>query len=171
MVPDLSEQALPPPPKRRQSSVSESGNKRPRLSTEGSHDGKNDQVMADAATDQRTERRKSGQLEERKRGQRLFGALIGTLSQSSSSTAQKRRADIERKQQTKLKQQAEEYDETKRKRLEELMIIRRQEQKKFDKQSVRCFDRRPRRQLAKFLTDAYSSLQSPSNGALLTDRD
>jgi len=76
-------------------------------------------------------------VEERKRGQRLFGALIGTLAQSSSSTAQKRRADIEKKQQAKLKLQAEEYDEKKRKRFEDLMAIRRQEQKKLDKQSVR----------------------------------
>lgn len=77
-------------------------------------------------------------MEERKRGQRLFGALIGTLSQSSSSTAQKRREDIERKQHAKLKLQAEEYDEKKRKRYEELIAIRRQEQRKYDKQSVRC---------------------------------
>jgi len=44
--------------------------------------------------------------------------------------------DIEKKQQAKLKLQAEEYDEKKRKRFEELMVIRRREQKKFDKQSV-----------------------------------
>jgi hypothetical protein len=37
--------------------------------------------------------------EDRKRGQRLFGGLLGTLSQSSSSAAQRRRADIEKKQQ------------------------------------------------------------------------
>ena len=76
-------------------------------------------------------------MEERKRGQRLFGALLGTLSQSSSSTAQKRRIDIERKQQAKLKLQAEEFDEKKKERLEALMAIRRREQKKYDKQSVR----------------------------------
>lgn len=75
-------------------------------------------------------------MEERKRGQRLFGALLGTLSQSSSSTAQKRRTDIEKKQQAKLKLQAEEYDEKKKQRLEALMVVRRREQTKFDKQSV-----------------------------------
>lgn len=75
-------------------------------------------------------------MEERKRGQRLFGALLGTLSQSSSSTAQKRRTDIERKQQAKLRVQAEEYDEQKKQRLESLMAVRRKEQKKYDKQSV-----------------------------------
>jgi len=75
-------------------------------------------------------------LEERKRGQRLFGALLGTLSQSSSSTAQKRRTDIERKQQAKLKLQADEFDEKKKQRLDAVMDFRRREQKKYDKQSV-----------------------------------
>jgi pinin/SDK/memA/ protein conserved region len=86
--------------------------------------------------DSPTDRRKSGQLEERKRGQRLFGALLGTLSQSSSSAAQRRRADIEKKQQAKLKLQAEEYDQKKKKELEELTALRKQEQRKFDEQSV-----------------------------------
>lgn len=75
-------------------------------------------------------------MEERKRGQRLFGALLGTLSQSSSSTAQKRRSDIEKKQQAKLKLQAEEQDEKKKQKLEALLVVRRREQKKFDKQSM-----------------------------------
>lgn len=40
---------------------------------------------------------------ERKRGKRLFGSLLGTLSQSTSpGAAQKRRADAERKQRDKL---------------------------------------------------------------------
>ena len=78
----------------------------------------------------------SGQIEERKRGQRLFGALLGTLSQSSSSTAQRRRTDIEKKQQAKLKLQAEEHDEKSKQRLEALMEVRRREQKKYNKQSV-----------------------------------
>ena len=115
------------PAKRRQSSISEGGSKRPRLSAEASHS------RQDAGT---PSRRKSEQVEERKRGQRLFGALLGTLSQSSSSTAQKRRADIEKKQQAKLKLQAEEYDEKKKQQMEALNVVRRQEQKKYNKQSV-----------------------------------
>ena len=75
-------------------------------------------------------------MEERKRGQRLFGALLGTLSQSSSSTAQKRRTDIEQKQQAKLKLQADEFDEKKRQQVDKLMDFRRREQRKYDKQSV-----------------------------------
>lgn len=138
VVPESTEQDPLTPFKRRQSSTSESGSKRARLSIGASHDGKDEHTSAAAPVDQRLERRKSGQVEERKRGQRLFGALIGTLAQSSSSTAQKRRADIEKKQQAKLRLQAEEYDEKKKKRFEDLMVIRRQEQKKFDNQSVHC---------------------------------
>jgi hypothetical protein len=74
--------------------------------------------------------------EERKRGQRLFGALLGTLSQSSSSAAQKRRADIEKRQQDKLKLQDEEYGEKKRKRREELVSQRKLQQKDFDREAV-----------------------------------
>lgn len=88
------------------------------------------------ASNRLPDRKRNGQLEERKRGQRLFGALLGTLSQSSSSTAQKRRTEIERKQQAKLRLQAEEHDEQKKQRMESLMAVRRKEQKKYDKQSV-----------------------------------
>ncbi|KAL8938369.1 MAG: hypothetical protein Q9211_003244 [Gyalolechia sp. 1 TL-2023] len=120
--------------KRKISSFSEEGSKRPRLDTESSPN-RSETPHPTAASDRPADRRKSGQLEERKRGQRLFGALLGTLSQSSSSTAQKRRTDIERKQQAKLRVQAEEYDEQKKHRLESLMALRRKEQKKYDKQS------------------------------------
>lgn len=134
IVPEMDHQPLHSPSsgKRRGSSFSQDSSKRPKLSSESTHD----RVDPATATDRISDRRKSGQLEERKRGQRLFGALLGTLSQSSSSTAQKRRTDIEKKQQAKLKEQAEEYDEQKKQRLESIMAARRKEQKKYDKQSV-----------------------------------
>ena len=75
--------------------------------------------------------------EERKRGQRLFGGLLGTLSQSSNS-AQKRRADIERRQQDKLKLQYEELDEQRKKKKDELVAIRWKEKRLFEEESV-CF--------------------------------
>lgn len=131
-------QSRSPTLKRRQSSFSEERGKRRRLS----HDEPNDREDSAASPptaplDRALDQRKSGQMEERKRGQRLFGALLGTLSQSSSSTAQKRRTDIEKKQQAKLKLQAEEQDEKKRQKREALMVIRSREQVKYDKQSVR----------------------------------
>jgi hypothetical protein len=75
-------------------------------------------------------------LEERKRGQRLFGAVLGTLSQSSSSTAQRRRADIEMKQQAKLKLQMEAHDEKLKVELDRLKAVRTRKQEEFDERSV-----------------------------------
>ncbi|KAL8901112.1 MAG: hypothetical protein Q9207_005364 [Kuettlingeria erythrocarpa] len=121
--------------KRKASSASEERSKRPKLDTETSPSNA-EAARPPTASDRLQDRKKSGQMEERKRGQRLFGALLGTLSQSSSSTAQKRRTDIERKQQAKLRSQAEEFDEKKKQRLEALMIVRRKEQEKYDKQSL-----------------------------------
>ncbi|KAK4690653.1 hypothetical protein P7C71_g6184, partial [Lecanoromycetidae sp. Uapishka_2] len=109
--------------KRRQSSVSEDRPKRPRFNEEDGNE--NGQASAASPPNRRpveriSERRRSGQVEERKRGQRLFGALLGTLSQSSSSTASNRRSEIEKKQQAKLKLQAEEETEKKRLKKEAL---------------------------------------------------
>ena len=122
--------------KRRPSSLSEESNKRIRMEDGNSHDRGDSIVQTPVIQDRPVEKRKSGQLEERKRGQRLFGALLGTLSQSSSSAAQKRRVDIEKKQQAKLKLQAEEYDEKNKQKLDALLEVRRREQIKYSKQSV-----------------------------------
>ncbi|KAL8855000.1 MAG: hypothetical protein Q9221_000196 [Calogaya cf. arnoldii] len=121
--------------KRRNSSFSEQSSKKPRLASEI---GRNQTETSHTSTEpaRLSDRRRNGQLEERKRGQRLFGALLGTLSQSSSSTANKRRTDVEKKQQAKLRLQAEEHEEQKKQRLESLMAVRRKEQKKYDKQSM-----------------------------------
>ncbi|PWY69150.1 hypothetical protein BO70DRAFT_365967 [Aspergillus heteromorphus CBS 117.55] len=77
--------------------------------------------------------------EDRKRGQRLFGALLGTLSQSgpSNNAAQKRRADIERRQQDKLKLQDEAYGELRRRRREEKEQGRRREQRVYEGEVMR----------------------------------
>jgi len=137
-VPESAEQ-IPSPsrlPKRRQSSPEDERAKRQRLSDDLSRNGQDATKNKHTPTDDKSDRRRSGQIEERKRGQRLFGALLGTLSQSSSSTAQRRRTDIEKKQQAKLKLQAEEHDEKNKQCLESLMVVRRREQKKYNKQSV-----------------------------------
>lgn len=83
-------------------------------------------------------RPRGGREEDRKRGQRLFGGLLGTLSQSSSSAAQRRRADIERKQQDKLKSQDLQYDELKKQRKEQREAIRRKETPLYEREAV-CF--------------------------------
>jgi hypothetical protein len=66
----------------------------------------------------------------------LFGSLLGTLSQAPSTAAQQRRADIERKQQAKLKSQEAEYDEGRRKKLEDLATARRKEQRVYERSAV-----------------------------------
>ncbi|KAF2806182.1 pinin/SDK/memA domain-containing protein [Mytilinidion resinicola] len=134
---------LPPTPasppnglKRRQSSFSEQDGKRRRLSTEDDPPARRESIPDRAA-----ETRRSGQgnvaAVERKRGQRLLGAMLGALSQNSSSTSQRRRADIEKKQAAKLKLQEQEFDQRKQERLDRLVAMRKKEQKRFDEESMR----------------------------------
>ena len=120
--------------KRKQSPEAEQENKRRRLSVDDetpNSDAAKDTVhqspstpvdlaAEDSNTQDREARRKSARDEERKRGKRLFGGLLGTLSQKSVSTTHQRRAEIEKKQQEKLKAQDEEREEDQRKRQEEL---------------------------------------------------
>ncbi|PLB51226.1 hypothetical protein P170DRAFT_509248 [Aspergillus steynii IBT 23096] len=135
--------------KRRQSSISnpDPDHKRRRLSSTTTQDDHHDrrpsvsdrkQSSPDAERKpDRKPTRPAGRDEERKRGQRLFGGLLGTLSQSSNTAAQRRRADIERKQKDKLKLQDEEYDELKKKRRGERAAIRKKEQRLYDEESMR----------------------------------
>ncbi|KAH8429428.1 pinin family protein [Aspergillus melleus] len=137
--------------KRRQSSISnpDAENKRRRLSstTQDDHDHhdrrpsitdhKQHSPDAERRADRKPTRPAGGRDEERKRGQRLFGGLLGTLSQSSNSAAQRRRADIERRQKDKLKLQDEEYDELKKKRRGERAAIRKKEQRLYEEESMR----------------------------------
>ncbi|KAF5866431.1 hypothetical protein ETB97_011983 [Aspergillus alliaceus] len=130
---------------KRRNSVPEadSESKRRRLSSQHDH---NDQSPAERKQsspgverkpERKPGRQPGGREEERKRGQRLFGALLGTLSQSSTSAAQKRRADIERRQQDKLKLQDEEYGELKKKRRDERLATRKKEQRIYEEESMR----------------------------------
>ena len=113
--------------KRRASSTSSSASKRQRLDS-------NDPLPTE--TNPASTRRDAVDIDERKRGKRLFGGLLGTLSQNSSSTAQRRRVDIERKQREKLKAQKDEDEEVKRSRQEEIDAAKRTRQKIWDAESV-----------------------------------
>jgi hypothetical protein len=133
--------------KRRQSSVSEHDTKRRRLSSQPSLSPQTQRrrsspqpAAPDASPERKPTRPRGGREEDRKRGQRLFGGLLGTLSQSSSSAAQRRRADIERKQQDKLKSQDLQYDELKKQRKEQREAIRRKETPLYEREAV-CFIR------------------------------
>jgi hypothetical protein len=140
-----------PPPKRRQSSASSPASKRPRISHDGSNSPTSTRASpppADLAvkpTDEKapepalTERRKSSVQEERKRGQRLFGGLLSTLSQSTPNGQQKRRLEIEKRQAEKARAQKEEDEARKAERLAKIKAARKVEQAKFDEQSVSLY--------------------------------
>ncbi|TVY93289.1 hypothetical protein LAWI1_G000684 [Lachnellula willkommii] len=83
------------------------------------------------------DRRKSSVQEERKRGQRLFGGLLSTLSQSTPNGQQKRRQEIEKRQQEKAKQQKAEDEGRRTRKLADLKAVRKAEQIKFSEQSMR----------------------------------
>jgi phosphopantetheinyl transferase len=88
------------------------------------------------ARDPNQDRRKSSVVEERKRGQRLFGGLLSTLSQSTPNGQQKRRLEIEKRQQEKVKQQKAADEVRRAEKLANLKAIRKAEQIKFDEESV-----------------------------------
>jgi len=126
--------------KRRQSSLDSETSKRPRLDTQTSQYSNDDARSPTSAMS--PPRRKSsaignGAAEERKRGQRLFGALLGTLSQTSPKPAHRRRDEIEKRQQEKLRQKDEELAEEKRNAREKLDAVRREEQKAWNEQGMR----------------------------------
>ncbi|KAM0436807.1 hypothetical protein ACHAPT_002519 [Fusarium lateritium] len=83
------------------------------------------------------DRRKLATQEERKRGKRLFGGLLSTLSQTTGSSQQKRRLEIERRQQERLQKQKLEDDRVRNENRARLTGIRMAEQIVFDEQVVR----------------------------------
>ncbi|KAH8719277.1 pinin/SDK/memA/ protein conserved region-domain-containing protein [Phaeosphaeriaceae sp. PMI808] len=130
----LPEEALPPasPPngiKRRQPSFSEESAKRPRLDDEDvSHGRQHHTSVAKPAAPVRRERG---------RERRLFGAVLGALSQAPSTTAaQKRRSEIEKRQLAQRKQESEESEQRKAERVAKRITQRWKEQRRFQEQSM-----------------------------------
>lgn len=76
--------------------------------------------------------------EDKKRGRRLFGGLLGTLSQTTTgpNSQQKRRLEIERRQQEKAQMQKIEDDKRRTEKLSKLSKVRKAEQVKLDEQVV-----------------------------------
>jgi hypothetical protein len=62
--------------------------------------------------------------EEKKRGRRLFGGLLSTLSQTNSSTHQRKRQEIERRQHAKISMQRAEDDKQREAKLDWLRQVR-----------------------------------------------
>lgn len=75
-------------------------------------------------------------MEDKKRGQRLFGGLVSTLSRTTSGSQQQKRLEIERRQQEKAQQRRAEDEKRRVERLEKLGRMRRIEQVKLDEQAV-----------------------------------
>ncbi len=89
-----------------------------------------------------TDRREMARQEEKKRGRRLLGGLMNTLSQAGAGSQHRKRQDIERRQQAKSTQQRAEEDRLRMQKLSKLEAVRKVEQLKFDEQVVRrspCF--------------------------------
>ncbi|CAH0049248.1 unnamed protein product [Clonostachys solani] len=82
-------------------------------------------------------RQKPASLEEKKRGKRLFGGLLNTLSQPNNSSHQKRRQEIEKRQQERLEKQKVEDDQKNEKRFAHLREIRMGRQLEFEKEVMR----------------------------------
>lgn len=80
--------------------------------------------------------RKSISEQEKKRGQRLFGGLLSTLSQKPANSQQKKRLEIERRQQERAQQRRAEDDKRRVEKLARLNHARKIEQVKFDEQVV-----------------------------------
>lgn len=80
--------------------------------------------------------RRSVSEQEKKRGQRLFGSLLSTLSQKPGGQQQKKRQEIERRQQERAQQHRVESDKRRAEKLAKLSHVRAVEQVKFDEQVV-----------------------------------
>ncbi|KAK3302167.1 uncharacterized protein B0T15DRAFT_487392 [Chaetomium strumarium] len=78
--------------------------------------------------------RRNVSLEEKKRGQRLFGSLVSTISRTTSRPQQQKRLEIERRQQEKAQQRRAEDEKRRAERLEQLKKTRQIEQIKLDEQ-------------------------------------
>jgi hypothetical protein len=128
----LPEEPLPPASpnsnKRRQSFVNEDGAKRPRLEDDAPNGRRGSTNDAKPAVPVRRERG---------RERRLFGAVLGALSQAPSTTAaQKRRSEIEKRQLAQRKQESEESEQRKAERVARRKVQRWKEQRRFEEQSV-----------------------------------
>jgi hypothetical protein len=163
MATELDPQRSPPANglKRRQSEVSEQENKRLRASpgktspdTETTHasprresGAPNEERSRRESTDKAAgeqspprvdARRKSSAINEKDRSRRLFGGLLGSLSQKGDSRTTKRRQEIESRRKAELQRQDDEHVEDKQRRLEQLAEKRKRVKKQLEDESV-CF--------------------------------
>lgn len=146
--------------KRRQSEVSEHQSKRLRASPgktspdpettrasarrdsnapgeEGSRRESTDKAAGEQAAPKGEARRKSSAINEKDRSRRLFGGLLGSLSQKGDSRTTKRRQEIESRRKAELQRQDDEHLEDKQRRLEQLAEKRKRVKKELEAETVR----------------------------------
>ena len=124
-----------PPPtgsKRRQSSISEYDAKRARLNEDDLRTARRDSVGSAKAVAAPPKGRERG------RERRLFGAALGALAQNSATAGQKRRSEIEKRQQAQRKVEEEESEQRKQERQARRKAQRWREHRQFEKDSVRA---------------------------------
>lgn len=80
--------------------------------------------------------RKSIALDEKKRAKRLFGGILGTLSQSQSSAQQKKRLEVDRRQHDRVQKERAESDKIRAEKLAKRKAIRAKEQEKLEEDMV-----------------------------------
>lgn len=106
--------------KRRQSSVTSESAKRPRVT---------DDAEATPAAPKRRERG---------RERRLFGAVLGALSQNPTTAGQKRRSEIEKRQYAQRRQEDEESEQRKAERIARRKVQRVKETRRFERQAMKA---------------------------------
>lgn len=132
------------PVKRPNSPTTDSITKRARLENEDVSETKNPstEITQPIATspsiiERNEERRRSSVVEEKKRGQRLLGGLLSALSQSSHSGQHKIKAHNQKRQLKQASIQKTLNDIQTGARVTELLEIQKQEQKKFDEETMK----------------------------------
>lgn len=135
--------------KRRHSEASEQESKRLRASpgktspdpeaaraTDAPSEERSRRESTDKTNEGKDGRRKSGAVNEKDRSRRLFGGLLGSLSQKGDSRTAKKRQEIESRKKAELQRQDDERVEDKQRRLEELAAKRRRVREKMDGETV-----------------------------------
>ncbi|KUI59832.1 hypothetical protein VP1G_07051 [Cytospora mali] len=122
------------PPDRRTSGARRDSDVRSPPDRRGSESGRR---MSSFGAEKDRDKRGSFSQEDKKRGRRLFGGLLSTLSQTTTNSQQKRRHEIEKRQQEKAVQQSREDEKRRSEKLAKLERIRNIEQVRFDEQVMR----------------------------------